>query len=115
MVALVRGAQKDLRSSQLSLPLGIILEEAGGGAIRVAEVRPGGSGEERDIRPARRRARVLRDFVNDRARQRHVPARRREHEVAADVFAPCDIRLADGDSPSRTRGLFCVVRAREIK
>ena len=36
---------------QLSLPLGIILEEAGGGAIRVAEVRPGGSGEERDIRP----------------------------------------------------------------
>lgn len=36
---------------QLSLPLGIILEEAGGGAIRVAEVRPGGSGEDRDIRP----------------------------------------------------------------
>ena len=36
---------------ELTLPLGIILEEAGGGAIRVAEVRPGGSGEERDIRP----------------------------------------------------------------
>ena len=36
---------------ELTLPLGIILEEAGGGAIRVAEVRPGGSGEDRDIRP----------------------------------------------------------------
>jgi hypothetical protein len=36
---------------ELPLPLGIILEEAGGGAIRVAEVRPGGSGEDRDIRP----------------------------------------------------------------
>ena len=36
---------------ELALPLGIILEEAGGGAIRVAEVRPGGSGEDRDIRP----------------------------------------------------------------
>ena len=46
------GAQKSIIfQRQLSLPLGIILEEAGGGAIRVAEVRPGGSGEERDIRP----------------------------------------------------------------
>ena len=36
---------------ELTLPLGIILEEAGGGAIRVAEVREGGSGEDRDIRP----------------------------------------------------------------
>ena len=36
---------------ELTLPLGIILEEAGGGAIRVAEVREGGSGEARDIRP----------------------------------------------------------------
>ena len=46
------GTQKSIIfQRQLSLPLGIILEEAGGGAIRVAEVRPGGSGEERDIRP----------------------------------------------------------------
>ena len=36
---------------ELTLPLGIILEEAGGGAIRVAEVREGGSGEQCDIRP----------------------------------------------------------------
>ena len=36
---------------ELALPLGIILEEAGGGAIRVAEVREGGSGERCDIRP----------------------------------------------------------------
>ena len=36
---------------ELTLPLGIILEEAGGGAIRVAEVREGGSGEQCNIRP----------------------------------------------------------------
>ena len=36
---------------ELALPLGVILEEGGGGSILVAEVRPGGSGEERDIRP----------------------------------------------------------------
>jgi hypothetical protein len=36
---------------ELSLPLGIILEEGWGGSIRVAEVRPGGSSEQRDIRP----------------------------------------------------------------
>ena len=36
---------------ELTLPLGVILEEGGGGAIRVAEIRPGGSGEELDIRP----------------------------------------------------------------
>ena len=36
---------------ELALPLGVILEEGGGGSIIVAEVRPGGSGEQRDIRP----------------------------------------------------------------
>ena len=36
---------------ELTLPLGVILEEGGGGSIIVAEVRPGGSGEQRDIRP----------------------------------------------------------------
>ena len=36
---------------ELTLPLGVILEEGGGGSIVVAEVRPGGSGEQRDIRP----------------------------------------------------------------
>jgi len=36
---------------ELTLPLGVILEEGGGGSIVVAEVREGGSGEQRDIRP----------------------------------------------------------------
>ena len=46
------GVQKSIIfQRELNLPLGIILEEAGGGAIRVAEVREGGSGEDRDIRP----------------------------------------------------------------
>ena len=46
------GVQKSIIFQRaLNLPLGIILEEAGGGAIRVAEVREGGSGEQCDIRP----------------------------------------------------------------
>ena len=51
MVALVRGSEIYHISAAAQPPPGIILEEAGGGAIRVAEVRPGGSGEDRDIRP----------------------------------------------------------------
>ena len=45
------GGKSVVFQRELTLPLGVILEEGGGGSIVVAEVRPGGSGEQRDIRP----------------------------------------------------------------
>ena len=45
-----RGASVVFRRS-LPLPLGLILEEAGGGAIAVAEAAPGGNGALADVRP----------------------------------------------------------------
>ena len=68
-----QGAGKSIAFQRtLSLPLGIILEEGGGGSIRVAEVRPGGSGEQRDIRPGDvLRARLCGNQISGAPRHRY--------------------------------------------